>query len=206
MQKMTAPTRPRRALPAALLLATLALAGCAAGQGGGGGADPGSIAVANRLPERIGGWERSRRPDGDAVSGVMVGYRLGPLPAWATVQVAADPSGAPVPDGPAAPLVLQLRPELRAETAPPGARRLDFAPIVPGAPRQSCILRITEQAGHYRNDYTCGTGAGGRAVMTRITVDRIPRADPRDMMAAITMSHHLVQEIARNAAGLPPAR
>lgn len=201
-------TRVMRLLAAAG--AVLWLAGCAAGQGGAGGAaaDPGTLAVANRLPERIDMWQRIGAAEGDGVIGVMVRYRVEGLPFWATVLVAADPTGAPVPDGPTAPLVLRLRPELApGATLPPGVTRFSAGPPRGLAyPDQGCILRTSPSrtAGQQR-DYTCGTGAGGRAVMTRITADRVTPDHRGDELAIHMMSATLLMGLARSAAGIPSA-
>lgn len=189
-----------------LLLCALGLAGCASPQGAGSGtADPGSMAVANRLPERIGGWVRVRPPEPGAGGRVMMGYRLGEgLPIWATVAVIPDPTGAAVPDGPTAPIVLQLRPVMRARTAAIATDEVRVG-ANPGVPEQVCDVRVAESGVYLRRDYTCGTGAGGRAVMTLITFEQIPRTGRPIEMSLNLVAAILLSEVARKAAGIESA-
>jgi hypothetical protein len=202
-------TPRRRGWRAGLLL--LALASSAAAQTPSDATSREAVAarvlqLAGALPAQAGPWQRSRDVSGDGITFASVGYRLGNSGVFATVFISHPMmlAGAQVlervPDGPDSPLA-------RTRHDPPGPGPGGSATIgdvvVPGGPTVRCGIAREGEQGRWTSGYRCATGVAGLLLTVRVTAP-IGRDDAAERQAADRLVAHLLVQMTRSLAGLPP--
>lgn len=166
---------------------------------------PGTVAMASRLPARIGPFERVRAVSGDGLVGLSVQYavplRDGRL--WATVFV-NDHGDAPVADGlGSAPVAQDHALNLAAARGnSDGGAAIETTFGVADAPPQRCAVGTRRRGPGIVLNYACSTGVSGQILKVRATAE-VPSAAQEDVRAVVGAVRRFVEEATRLAAAAP---
>lgn len=170
---------------------------------------PVTMAVAARLPLRVGPWVSAvGPPDESAVARngltqLFVRYTLPGQGSWATVGV--NDHGFAVPDGFASTAVAAgyeaSKATVRANAPGNGARmRLVW---IPDAPSQRCVTGSVVLQGEGTLHVACSTGVAGQELRVRVTAAFRP-GDSGRLFELEGEVARLIAEVTRAAAGLQP--
>jgi hypothetical protein len=170
---------------------------------------PAIVAVAARLPLRVGPWVRAVGPaDEGAVARngltqLFVRYTLPGQASWATVAV--NDHGFAVPDGFASTAVAAgyaaSKATVRAN-APGNVARMRLV-WIPDAPSQRCVTGRVVLQGEGTLHVACSTGVAGQELRVRVTAAFRP-GDAGRLFELEGEVARLIAEVTRAAAGLQP--